>query len=137
MQNTISFLIKGIYRDFYRYATKELKQAGVTYGMLPFLLYIGKHPSQSQGSLKDATQADWGHAKRSVDKLIDQGLVERFLDPTDKRRSLLILTEKGEEAYELCHELFFRWDEKHLKDFTADEKETLVKLLGKITVECL
>ena len=132
MQKTISFLIKGLYRDFYRYATAELKELGVSYGQLPFLLYIGKHPSTSQGALKKATQADWGHAKRSVDRLIEAGFVERFCDPTDKRRSLLLLSPKGEDAYRFCHELFHRWDEAHLGALNEEEEAQLLRLLEKI-----
>ena len=49
----------------------------------------------------------------------------------DKRSRSLSLTEQGEDAFELCRNLFFLWDQQILKGLTKEEEDMLMALLKK------
>ena len=70
-----------------------------------------------------------------VSKLEKDGYVERKVDPSDKRATLITLTELGAaRAAELSDEKNERY-EKTFKALNAKEREQLLKLLEKLTAE--
>ena len=70
-----------------------------------------------------------------VSKLEKDGYVERKVDPSDKRATLITLTELGAaRAAELADEKNERY-EKTFKALNAKEKEQLLKLLEKLTAD--
>lgn len=48
---------------------------------------------------------------------------------------MLNLTPKGQQAFELSHQVFVDWDAQRLSGLTQAERETLMGLLGKIAVQ--
>ena len=70
-----------------------------------------------------------------ISKLENDGYVKRTVDPTDKRATLISLTELGEaRAAELQDEKNEKLD-KAFGNLTDDEKEQLIALLEKLTAE--
>jgi DNA-binding MarR family transcriptional regulator len=70
-----------------------------------------------------------------VSRLENDGYVERKVDESDKRATLITLTELGAaRAAEVSDEKNDRF-EKTFKKLTAKEKEQLLKLLEKLTAE--
>jgi len=68
-----------------------------------------------------------------ISKLENDGYVKRTVDPTDKRATLISLTELGEaRAAELQDEKNEKLD-KAFGNLTDDEKEQLIALLEKLT----
>ena len=49
------------------------------------------------------------------------------------RHYLLNLTERGQEAFDAAHQVFFDWDNTFMTNLTAKEKEQLLTLLEKAT----
>ena len=47
------------------------------------------------------------------------------------RHYLLNLTERGQEAFEAAHRVFFDWDSTFMTNLNAKEKEQLLTLLEK------
>ena len=135
MEQTLSYHLVRLYKDFLSFTTKELKELGLNYGQLPFILYIGKHPGCTQAELTNGLKIDWGYSQRSITKLIDSHfIVKNYLDG-DNRTGHLTLTVSGDLAFTVSHKVFSLWDQMHLKDFTPEEKETLLSLLMKISVK--
>ena len=131
MDKTAAYYLTYLYRSFLAYTTKELKTLGLNYGQLPFILYIGKCPHCTQAELKNGLEVDWGHCQRSVDKLAEAGFAKKT--QRDGERVRLTLTEKGERAFALSHQVFHAWDQEHLQVLTPDEREQLLGLLAKLT----
>lgn len=61
--------------------------------------------------------------------LSDKGLIKQDKDPRDKRRKVLILTRKGEEAIAKVNPLRENANLRLLYDFSEDEKEDLLAKL--------
>ena len=113
--STVSSCILTLYREFAAYTTQRLQELGLSFGLIYFVLYVGKHP-------------DWGHSQRSLNKLAEDG----FLTKEKNGRSYhLKLTQRGENAFVVCHQVFIDWDAQSLGGLTAQERQQLLTLLQK------
>ena len=125
---TISACILSLDRDFSDYAARRLQELGLNFGQIYFIIYVGKHPDCSPAALTGDLHLDWGHSHRSLSKLAEDG----FLTREKQGRSYhLHLTEKGNAAFTVCHQVLFDWDAQHLQELNAEEKMQLLNLLRK------
>lgn len=132
MTETLSYFITYLHQDFSRYCDERLKELGLTRGLLFFILYVGRHPDCSPKELGEALRMDAGHAARSIAKLEEGGFLLQEQNPQDRRAHLLRLTEQGEAAFRVSHELFGQWDAAALAGLDGGERETLLALLRKV-----
>lgn len=129
MFQTLAYYSAGFYRDFSAYTARVLQGIGLNYGALFPLIYVGKHPGCTPSQLVRDLKLDWGYGQRTLQKLEESG----FLTRTKEGRSYrLELCEKGREAFEISHQIFFDWDRQALAPLTRDEQEQLVALLEKV-----
>lgn len=98
--------------------------------LIVFLIYVGKHPGCTPGELTKALNIDWGHSQRSVTKLVDDGFITKN---KSGRIYHLDLTEKGQQAFQVSHQVFFDWDKEKLSALTDTERKQLFGLLQKAT----
>ena len=134
MRETVAFHITVLYRNFLSYTREELKKLGLSFGQMPLILYLGKHPDCTQADLTRELQLDWGYSQRSIAKLVDSGFLIKESDRT-KSGNRLRLTERGTDAFDACHQVFGAWDRIHTDKLSPQETETLMLLLDKITAE--
>jgi DNA-binding MarR family transcriptional regulator len=87
----------------------------------------------SQNELGRQTAMDVATIKGVIDRLGRKGLVEISPDPNDKRRSLLRPTETAQELGSILYESGQQITEDTLQPLSNSERETLLKLLTKIT----
>ena len=77
-------------------------------------------------------RSDKAWVGRSVERLIAAGYVRRRPDPEHGRRLLLTLTAKGERAYAVVAAAAQRRHDNALKALTAEERQILERILGKL-----
>ncbi|GFE63862.1 MarR family winged helix-turn-helix transcriptional regulator [Litoreibacter roseus] len=87
----------------------------------------------SQNHLGRLAAMDVATVKGVVDRLKAKGLVISSANPTDKRRSDISLTPKGQSTVQTLMDDGLRISEETLKPLTQAEKKTLMRLLEKIT----
>ena len=133
VKKTVSFYIGILYRDFMSYTTRALKKHGLSYGQLPFILYVGKFPGCPQAELTKMMRLDWGHSQRTVAKLVDGGFMTKEYNE-ELACNCLNLTEAGQQAFQTSHEVFTAWDAENLNGLAPAEKEQLLMLLQKLLV---
>ena len=129
MFNTLAYYSSVLYRDFTAYTSEKLEKLGLHFGLLFFLIYVGKHPGATPSDLTQTLRLDWGHSQRCITKLVDSGFLTK---EKVGRRYQLHLTEKGQEAFEVSHQVFFDWDDQHLTALSEEERRTLFALLQKV-----
>ena len=131
-QKTLSFYIAMMYRSFTSFTSNRLQEAGLHFGLLFFIIYIGKHPGCSPSQLRESLSLDWGHSQRSINQLVDKGFITK---EKDRRHYILHLTEQGKNAFSIAHQVFIDWDKSVLQTFTDEEKNQLFTLLEKASKE--
>lgn len=129
MFDTLAYHTSVLYRDFTGYTSEKLEKLGLHFGLLFFLIYVGKHPGTTPSDLTAALRQDWGHSQRCITRLVDSGFLTR---EKVGRRYQLDLTEKGREAFAVSHQVFFDWDEQRLAALSEQERATLLTLLAKL-----
>ena len=129
MFQTLAYYATVFHRSFTAYTTQRLQQLGLSFGSLFPVTYVGKHPGCTQAELTAALGLDWGYSQRCITKLVDDGLITK---EKAGRSYQLKLTEKGEEAFRVSHQLFHDWDGQKLCALTEEERSTLLSLLHKI-----
>lgn len=128
MLRTFSYACTVLYRRFTHYTSNRLHELGLSFGTLFFLIYVGKHPGCTQSELTTDLRMDWGHSQRTVLKLVESGFLNR---EKDGRAYRLTLSDKGRQAFEASHQVFFDWDEEALSNLTPEERTQLMALLFK------
>ena len=104
---------------------------GLHFGLLFLVIYVGKHPGAAPSDLTEALHLDWGHSQRCITKLVENGFLTK---EKAGRHYRLDLTEKGQEAFAVSHQVFFDWDKERLAALSGQEQETLLALLRKLAV---
>ena len=127
---TLSYYATLLYRNFSAFTSGRLQQFGLNYGLLFFIVYIGKKPNCTPSELKKELALDWGHSQRCITRLVSDGFITK---EKAGRHYLLNLTERGQEAFDAAHQVFFDWDNAFMTNLTAKEKEQLLTLLEKAT----
>ena len=72
-------------------------------------------------------------ASQLVDKLVQNGFVQRVEDPNDRRAKLLSLTDKGRELIQQGIEERYRWVEELAGKLTAEERAQVSEALNIMT----
>ena len=129
MFQTSAYYLSVLYKDFYAYAGARLHPLGLNNGLVFFIIYAGKHPGCTPSEMTKALRVDWGHSQRCITKLVDSGFLTK---EKVGRRYQLHLTEKGQEAFEVSHQVFFDWDDQRLTALSEEERRTLFALLQKV-----
>ena len=115
-QKTLSYYIAMLYRSFADFTGDKLQEVGLNFGLLFFIVYIGKKPNCTPSELTKALSLDWGHSQRCINRLTDDGFITK---EKSGRHYLLNLTERGQEAFEAAHRIFFDWDDDGVSEHTG------------------
>ena len=58
--STVSSCILTLHREFAAYTTQRLQELGLSFGLIYFVLYVGKHPDCTPSELTKDLHLDWG-----------------------------------------------------------------------------
>jgi DNA-binding MarR family transcriptional regulator len=104
------------------------KRLGLTNGRMVALAVIDARESCSMSELGHQLGLPSPLATRVAGELVDRGLVRRDADPADRRRVMLLLTERGRDALAAVHRESEELVSAALQRMTEGETESL--LLG-------
>lgn len=130
MFQTLAYYATVFHRSFTAYTSRHLQALGLNFGSLFPVIYVGKHPGCTQAELTAALGLDWGYSQRTVTKLVEEGFLTR---EKSGRAYHLDLSPKGQQAFQVSHQVFFDWDQQALTALDENEREQLFALLAKAT----
>lgn len=130
MFQTLAYYATVFHRSFTAYTTQQLQKLGLNFGSLFPVIYVGKHPGCTQAELTAALGLDWGYSQRSITKLVEEGFLTR---EKSGRAYHLDLSPKGQQAFQVSHQVFFDWDRQALATLNEEEQKQLFALLAKAT----
>ena len=91
------FRIGAVTRRIWRYVNREYAKYGLTVGQTFILFDLLDNDGSSVKDIAERVQVDSPAVTGFVDRLIREGLVERFVDQDDRRAMKIHLTPKGRE----------------------------------------
>lgn len=110
----------------------EFKGLQLTKGQYLYLIRIGENPGIIQEKLAEMIKVDRTTAARAIQKLAQNGFIEKRNDPHNKKIKKLYTTDKGERIWP-----YIARENKHSNDvalsgFTAQEIDVLKAALYKV-----
>lgn len=130
--DTIGYRIRMAQIGAYRRFEATLADYGSAPRYLGLLAIIGTQPGQPQSRLAEAVSLKRSSLVAIIDKLAEEGLVERRHSPSDRRVNSVWLTDRGQA---MLHDLSARADQEEATlaaGLSADERAELVRLLGRV-----
>ena len=104
----------------------------ITLPRFDFMPQLEKAPAGMKlGELSQRLMVSNGNITGLVDRLVSQGLLDRQPAPNDRRAQLVKLTAEGRRSFRAMAASHEAWIAEILGDLTGDERETLMRLLGK------
>lgn len=118
-----------VFKDFAEVVGVE---EDITPGLFGMLQVIAANAGLSQSRLAEAMDVDRSTIVTVVDRLEARGLVERLSSLHDRRSHSLCVTTKGARAMARMERLVLRHEATFASVLSADERETLVRLLARL-----
>lgn len=112
----------------------EMHRAGLALTPVQYaaLVAVKDRPDIDQATLAAMIAYDRTTIGGVVDRLTEKGMIERYIDPADRRCKRLKLTPTGNEALALAEPIIFRSQQELVSSLTEPEQEQLVALMQKV-----
>lgn len=115
--------------------TRLRVQFDTTLARFDYLAQLQRHPDGLRMSaLSRYLMVSGGNVTGLTDQLVADGWVERAPDPTDKRATLLRLTDCGRARFEKMAAAHEQWLSEMFRTFGSDHEKELFDLLGRFRV---
>lgn len=130
MPNRLIFALTRIQNRLMAHMKKEMQKEGVVFspGQIGILLVLENVGETSMGDLSQTLEIDNAAITRLVDKLETLQLVERKINPDDRRRIMIAATAKGLENARIVKRIAQATNRKIMDGFTEEEIATYVRM---------
>jgi DNA-binding MarR family transcriptional regulator len=115
-----------------RHAIEQLEAAGSSLYDYSVLALLAEGASETQASIADTLKLDRGQLVGLLDRLEEQGLIDRRRDPNDRRRHTVSLTEGGKRQLRGLREVVKQVEDHFLAPLDAESRQQLYELLFKV-----
>ena len=132
-QDSVVSLISHLHTVTADFTNRRLSSNGKFVSSHGFILYLlSMEKELSKKEIAERINRDKSTATVLIRRLVDEGLVEEKPDGKDNRIKLISLTEKGRRLNRMTSGISRDLLEVCYRDFTEDEKSTLLRLLLKM-----
>lgn len=132
LRHGFGFLMHDTTRLMNRYYDRRVRGFGITRTQWTLLTYLSRYEGVSQTKLAEYMDLAAMTLTRQIDKLEEDGLLERKQDPLDRRTNLIYLTQKSQPLMECMHEIAVEAKEVALKNFSDEERLALKRFLVRM-----
>jgi len=136
LDSVIYFLMDKTMRISKKYSLKRLQEEGfnITIDQWVILLRIHEKKQQTQVELASAVNKDTASVTRILDLLHDKKLVRRVPNESDKRKSALVLTNRGTSYVKEGKKVVTQIREEGLKGITRADVEITNRVLKQMAI---
>lgn len=138
LDNIIFYSIDRAIRTYRQYAQQRLKEEGFTITIDQWLIIkcILENPKVTQNEISDRVFKDSASVTRIITLLVKAKYLKRKTNKTDRRRSLLQVTELGEQVINSVDDLVKVNRQVALNNITPSEMEIAQKVMDQISFNC-
>jgi len=108
------------------------KRFGVSVPEWRVIAVLGRYPGLSAVEVAERTLMDKVAVSRAVTKLIKNGRIDRQFADADRRRSILNLSEQGQEVHNEIAPLALQFEQQLLQDISDGDYETFNSILKQL-----
>lgn len=133
----LGVFISIIHRTRIIHLNNELRDLEITASQIPFLIHLSHKEGITQDDLAVHLHIDKGTVARALKKLEDNGFIYREINPRNRRKYLLFLTEKGRQIVPKIYGIDKEWEKSVCSNFSDTEYDNLVKALQTLAMKSL
>jgi MarR family transcriptional regulator for hemolysin len=132
IKREFAFTIMDVARLLKTYADQRARQFGVSRAQWAVLIRIERNEGLKQSELADMLDLQPITLTRLLDRLADNGLIERRADPNDRRANRLYLTARARRRLDRLAELGADMLETVLDGLSSASIDRMLKELGAV-----
>lgn len=122
LSNTVSTTVARAYDKRFNVSIPEWRVIAI----------LGRFPGLSAVEVAERTMMDKVAVSRAVTKLVKNGRIDREFADADKRRSILNLSEEGQQLHDEIAELALQFERDLMEGFSDDEMVELNKTMERL-----
>ena len=132
MAETIGYKLRVAQLAAYRRFEIKLSRYGTAPRYLGLLAIIGHNPGQAQSRLAEAISVQRSSLVAIIDRLAEEGLVERRASAVDRRANAVWLTQTGDRVLAELLDEADQEEDSLAAGMTEADRTSLVRLLGQL-----
>lgn len=134
MPNRLLFMLSKIQNRLTAHMKYELKKEGIALspGQIAILLVLDKERRSNMGNISRTLEIDNAAITRLVDKLEKRNMVERSINPDDRRQMLIRITAEGLKQAGKIKKIAWAANSKIMEGFTDEELEVYKRVNSSI-----
>ncbi|WP_322618311.1 MarR family transcriptional regulator [Pseudomonas sp. BIC9C] len=129
---TLGFALHDSARLMRKRFEQRARHVGLTRSQWQVLAMLSTHEGIHQKGLADLLELESITLVRLLDKMAERGLVERRRHPTDRRLSLLFLTEQAHPLLQLMRDMGRSTRQEATRGFSAEEEQLLLGMMKRM-----
>lgn len=130
----IYHFVEELVGSFRNYIDEEFVDDDISMVELPFLLRIRFSTEGTQKELVNLFKVSDGYTAKLLRKFEVAGLINRIEDPSNRRRKLVKLTDKGIKRTDKILKYIDYWEDTVMDGIDEDERKVLKKSLLKLVL---
>src|SRR5471030_2362383 len=127
--HNFGFLVRDVYRLYAKHFERYAGEIDLTLPQCKVLGHLSRHEGISQARLAELTETDPMTLVRTLDRMQQDGWIERRPDPIDRRAHCLFLREAAKPIVERIWRIAEQTRSEALAALSQGEREQLVDLL--------
>jgi DNA-binding MarR family transcriptional regulator len=128
----LAYLLAHANREINRQLESRLSQEGVPVEQWRILKVLSDGKSHSMGDLADAVLLNHPTLTKMIDRMVSDALVYRVQDPTDRRKVLMFVSDRGKALCKRLNSLAVRQEEHILESYGDKPTNALKRLLESL-----
>ncbi|MGV2829169.1 MarR family winged helix-turn-helix transcriptional regulator [Myxosarcina sp. GI1(2024)] len=110
-----------------QYETQKHEKPQLSLSQLRILCFLDRHPQSSLSDVAEFLDVTRPTTSGAIERLVQQGLVDRVHDPQERRRILLSLTSAGSDYQQQVYRALSRCIEEQLSSLSQKEYSQLME----------
>ena len=131
------FLLHHLVRQRENALGRELAQTGLTLSQWQVLATLSRLDKATMGEVAAFCATDRTTLTRTVDRMVEDGLIQRDRDLVDRRQVHLNLTDKGQDVFQSALVDVTRFNDRVTGVLKAEEVEQLQPMIRRVLVHVL
>ena len=111
---------------------RERERLGQKVIPVPLMAYVLEHPGCTQGEVAGWLYISAASVATSCKRLESEGLLERRVDPVNRRKNQLFVTEEGRALTMEKRAMFERVNERAFADIGQEDREAFARVLDRM-----
>ena len=138
-RRSVFYSIDQAIKEYRKYAQNQISAVipNITLDQILTLIIISKETEVSQKELAQTLFKDYASITRIIELLVKKGFLSRSINQIDRRKFILKLTLKGNNALTKLTPIIFENRRNALESLTDKEMKNLKIALNKITNNCI